>query len=130
MLKVDKETLADMEEGYPGIIKQIMNIENNTIPACPYCGSDNTASVQGGCIGRTINIFSATTKFRLEANIPNSLGAYFCNFCGKYFGNRLIYNFTGGKNKKQAVYEINYEDVCVCWDWEVKNEEMFYSREE
>ena len=84
MLKVNQSTLIDLEEKYPGITKQIMRFENAQLPACTNCKSDNTADVQVGIIGRTINIAAATTKFRLIPNGPKP-GDYFCNDCGKYF---------------------------------------------
>jgi hypothetical protein len=84
MLKVDKETLDHMESGYPGIMKNILYFEEAILPPCPCCTSENTAIVQCGIIGRTINIVTATTKFRLIPNGPVP-GKYFCNKCGHYF---------------------------------------------
>ena len=73
-----------MEEGYPGVKENINWFEKADLPRCSRCGSDDTATVQCGIIGRTINIVAATTKFHLLANGPKP-GEYFCNACRKYF---------------------------------------------
>ena len=70
MLKQTKKQLAQWEKQYDGITKQIMQFEKAVLPLCPKCGSNNTADVQVGIIGRTMNISAATTKFRLIANGP------------------------------------------------------------
>ncbi len=85
MLKFDKKILQNLEISYPGIIDQIMRFENAELPACIFCGSDDTANVQVGIIGRTINISGATTKVKLIVNGPKP-GIYYCNTCKKYFG--------------------------------------------
>ena len=85
MLKVDQNTLAEMERQHPGLVKTIMHFENDELPACPHCASDNTAEVQVGIIGRTIYLASATTKAKLVPNAMNKLGKYFCNHCNKFF---------------------------------------------
>ena len=85
MLKVDQETLDEMEQQHHGIIKTIMFFENAELPVCSHCGSSNTADVQVGIIGRTIYIASATSKFKLVPNVPDKKGKYFCNECGKFF---------------------------------------------
>jgi hypothetical protein len=69
MLKVDKENLGEMEIKYPGIRETILHFEETKLPVCPRCGSDDTASVQSGIIGRTINISAATTKFKLTRGL-------------------------------------------------------------
>ena len=84
MLKRDKETLDDMEKSYPGILEQILCFEEAKLPICPRCGSENTANVQVGIIGRTIHISSATTKFKLIPHGPKP-GGYFCNICNEFF---------------------------------------------
>lgn len=85
MLKVDQNTLDEMERQHPGLVKTIMQFENAELPACSLCGSDNTAEVQVGIIGRTIYLVSATTKAKLVPNAMNKLGKYFCNHCNKFF---------------------------------------------
>jgi hypothetical protein len=85
MLKVDQNALAEMERQHPGLVKTIMQFENAEVPACPHCGSGNTAEVQVGIIGRTISLVSATTKAKLVPNVMNKLGKYFCNVCHKFF---------------------------------------------
>jgi hypothetical protein len=66
MLKVNQETLKDFEGKHSGITEQIMQFENAVLPVCPDCKSDNTANVQVGIIGRTMNIAAATTKYKLN----------------------------------------------------------------
>ncbi len=85
MLKVDQKTLDKMESQYEGILKTIMYFENASVPACPHCGSNNTADVQVGIIGRTIYLAAATTKVTLVPNMKDRLGEYFCNECRKFF---------------------------------------------
>ena len=84
MLKINKETLDHIEKQYPGIGKTILYFEKATLPVCSRCGSEDTADVQCGIIGRTINIAAATTKFKLIANGPKP-GKYFCNACNECF---------------------------------------------
>jgi hypothetical protein len=85
MLKVDQETLDKMESQYTGIIESIMRFENAELPPCPHCGSEDSADVQVGVIGRTMSISAATSKFTLIPNGPRP-GRYRCNSCKKYFG--------------------------------------------
>jgi hypothetical protein len=84
MLKIPMEKLQDYESDHPGITEQIWDFENAILPACSLCGSEDTADVQVGIIGRTIYIHSATTKFHLTPNGPKK-GRYFCNSCRSYF---------------------------------------------
>ncbi len=84
MLKIDKDRLNQMEREHPGIAETILRFEEATLPACSRCGSDDTADVQCGIVGRTISIAAATTRFRLDANGPKP-GKYFCNSCEKFF---------------------------------------------
>jgi hypothetical protein len=86
MLKVHQKDLEHMESEYSGIIKTILRFENAELPSCPHCGSNDTADVQVGIIGRTISIAAATTKVKIVPNAEDSLGKYFCNHCGKFFG--------------------------------------------
>ncbi len=84
MITRSKSDLEEMEKQHPGIIDQIMRFENADLPSCPHCGSEDTANVQVGIIGRTIYIKAATTKVSLIPNGPKP-GRYFCNHCRKYF---------------------------------------------
>jgi len=84
MLTVDKKTLSQMERQRPGIKETILRFENAELPACPSCGSENTADVQIGIMGRTIYIASASTKVKLIPNSPKP-GKYFCNVCKEFF---------------------------------------------
>ena len=74
-----------LEERYPGITEQIHRFENAKLPICPNCGSEDTASVQVGIIGRTMNIAASTRKFHLVPNMSYKNGEYYCNKCGKSF---------------------------------------------
>ena len=74
-----------VEEQYPGITEQMKLFQEAELPSCPHCGSENTASVQVGIIGRTIKLAASTSKFKLVQNMENKLGEYFCNECRKYF---------------------------------------------
>ena len=84
MLKIDKEALDRMEEQHPGIGETILFYEEYPLPVCSRCGSEDTAKVGCGIIGRTIYIAAATTKFKLIPNDPKP-GAYFCNTCNEFF---------------------------------------------
>jgi len=84
MLKIDKQTLDHIEIQYRGIRETILQFEEAKLPACRRCRSEDTADVQCGIIGRTINIAAATTKFKLFANGPKP-GRYFCNACNEFF---------------------------------------------
>lgn len=85
MLKIDKERLDHMEKQYPGIVEQILFREEATLPVCSRYGSENTAKVACGIIGRTIYIAAATTKFKLIPNGPKPGAYYFCNTCNEFF---------------------------------------------
>ena len=84
MLTLDEEKIKRLEAKFPGIGDAILAYESARLPACPGCGSDDTASVQVGVEGRTLSIASATTKFRLIPKRPKP-GKYFCNICKQYF---------------------------------------------
>lgn len=94
MIKVSWATITHMEKNYPGITGNIFHFELMKIPPCEHCESANTASVQAGFIGRTINIAVATTKFKLFANY-NGKGIYFCNSCKAQFGPKERSNSRG-----------------------------------
>jgi len=83
MIKVSNESIECMEKSYPGIKEQIYWFDNQKLPPCPLCKSEDTADVQVGIIGRTIYICCATTKFKLMAN--EKPGKFYCNSCYKFF---------------------------------------------
>lgn len=85
MIRITEDEIVRLESNYPGITEQIWSLEQADLPACPACGSTDTASVQVGIIGRTINIGAATTKIHLMLN-ANKDGVYYCNDCRKQFG--------------------------------------------
>ena len=76
---------VNIEDNYPDITEQIRRFVEAELPSCPHCGSENTASVQVGMVGRAITIASATAKVKLVPNAKDKLGIYFCNVCKKYF---------------------------------------------
>jgi hypothetical protein len=78
-------TKENLEEIYPGITEQIRLFVEAELPSCTHCGSEDTASVQVGMVGRAAMIGDATKKVKLVPNAKDKLGAYFCNVCGKYF---------------------------------------------
>ena len=84
MLNVGEATIAFKERQYPGITEQIWRFENAVLPPCPNCGYGDTADVQFGVIGRTINISMATTEFRLISNGPKP-GKFYCNACKEFY---------------------------------------------
>ena len=67
----------NMEDSYPDITEQIRRFAEAELPSCPHCGSDNTASVQVGIIGRAITIAASTPKVKLVPNAKDKLGLYF-----------------------------------------------------
>ena len=73
------------KDNYPDITEQIRRFAEADLPSCPHCGSEDTASVQVGMVGRAITIAASTTKVKLVPNAKDKLGIYFCNECGKYF---------------------------------------------
>ena len=85
MIRKTEDQMKQLESQYPGITEQIWRFEQADLPACMACGSADTASVQVGVMGRTINIGAATTKIHLMLN-GNDEGIYFCNVCRKQFG--------------------------------------------
>lgn len=85
MIKVSEEVLDQVEGQYPGIKESIYRFEAAVLPACTHCGSEDTANVQCGVIGRTIHIAYCTSKFKLIPNGPKP-GPYYCNACEKCFG--------------------------------------------
>jgi len=76
---------VDIEDDYPDVTEQIRRFAEAELPACPHCGSEHTASVQVGIIGRAITIAASTTKVKLVPGPKDKLGIYFCNECKKYF---------------------------------------------
>lgn len=85
MIRKTEDELKQLEGQYPGITEQIWRFEQADLPACPVCGSTDTASVQAGVIGRTMNINLATTKIHSMLNWVGK-GIYFCNNCKRQFG--------------------------------------------
>jgi len=81
---MDKDRLDKLERDYPGISESIRHYDEAEIPVCPQCGSNDTASVQIGIVGRTIAIAGMTRKFFLIPNGPRP-GKYFCRACRQYF---------------------------------------------
>ena len=85
MIKLDEDTLARMEEQYPGLRETIRFCDEAQLPACPQCRSGDTAVCTAGMVGRAIYLCAATTKVKLHLNGPYP-GKHFCNACQRYFG--------------------------------------------
>lgn len=83
MLKMSASEIEMMEAEYPGIAKSIAAFEEETLPTCPRCQSNDTARVQVGVVGRSMHIAMATTKFKLVPNAAS--GHHFCNACSAHF---------------------------------------------
>ena len=105
MIKISEDSIRKLEQSYPGITEQIQHFEALELPACPVCGSDDTASVQVGMIGRTINLCGATSKFHLIPN-GNDKGIYYCNDCRQQFGpsRRQENNPPGQSDKDRPIF--------------------------
>ena len=84
MLKVNDTTIAHLESQYPGISEQIRSLEDAQLPACPVCGSADTARVLCGVTGRTMHLVLATTKAALLASSP-AAGHHLCHACKQLF---------------------------------------------
>lgn len=84
MSKEDKKKSA-LEEQYPGITEQIQQYEKAKLPACLHCGSEDTAKVRAGIVGRSIAISASTRKMKLVPNKDKDMGDYFCYACQRYF---------------------------------------------
>jgi len=82
MVKKKKE--INIEETYPGVTKQIDRYKQEKPPSCSHCGSDNTADVMVGIIGRSITI-AAETGAKLVPNVKDRLGTYWCRNCKRFF---------------------------------------------
>lgn len=101
MIKVTEDTIKQMEQNYPGITEQIQRFEGMELPSCPICGSDDTASVQVGIIGRTIHLAGATSKFHLIPN-GNDKGIYYCNVCRQQLGPSRRQDKSSGDQSEKA----------------------------
>ena len=83
MFKVGEDRLKSTKASHPGFIEMVNHFENADIPICPFCGSNDTATVNVGIIRLTMYLTMATTKFHLRAN--ERPGDYYCNACKKYY---------------------------------------------
>jgi hypothetical protein len=83
MLTVTEEWLRKAEETYPGFRDTLSYYESLDLPACPRCGSANSAKVTTGLVGRSVALAAATTKMKL---LPNGHPADFhCGDCDHFF---------------------------------------------
>lgn len=78
-------SITMMEKQHPGITEQFLRYDNEELPPCLHCGSQDTAKVHAGVVGRTIYLAGASRKFKLVPNRSDEIGTYFCNECKKYF---------------------------------------------
>ena len=104
MIKLDQETLVLMDSNYQGFLAHLPRLEGKDIPPCSSCGLNDTAVVQCGVVGRTINLAAATAKFHLLRN-QNGERPYFCNSCREYFG--------AGVARKENFEKVYYRPVNV-----------------
>lgn len=65
MLKVPLARLQIMDRGYPGLRDGVILREHAPRPACPHCGSADTAEHGGAFTGRALNEAAATTRLKL-----------------------------------------------------------------
>lgn len=84
MLMIDSAKLNQIERDYPGIRDAILRLDATVLPECPCCGSDDTAVVKCGLVGRSMTMAIATTRLKLQPNGP-APGKYFCHACSEYF---------------------------------------------
>ena len=84
MSEGDDPRLEEWEQDYPGIGEQIERHQSAELPPCPHCGSESTAVVGVGAVGRAILLSSTCSKFKLIGNGPKP-GEYFCNSCQQFF---------------------------------------------
>ncbi len=84
MRTVAAHQLVELEIRFPGITASIAELEAATLPACPACQSNDTATVHVGVIDRLLAMASATSKLKLVADGP-AAGAHHCNACGSFF---------------------------------------------
>jgi hypothetical protein len=83
MIKVDESFIRGVEERYPGFRETLEYYESLRVPRCAACGSDATAKVVSGLIGRTMHLAAATTKVKL---LPNGRPTdFFCTACDRVF---------------------------------------------
>ena len=80
----EEDKIRDSEIGYPGISSEIRHYEEAKLPSCFHCGSNETARVSIGLVGRSMTIAGRTKKMKLLANGPKP-GTYFCRACDKYY---------------------------------------------
>lgn len=85
MLTVPESFLDSLEQKYPGIKDQVLSVDAADLPPCDSCGSSDTATVQCGLVGRSINVGGCTSKLKLIPNGPGP-GLLWCNGCESFFG--------------------------------------------
>ena len=84
-LQISNDALNKLNDQYEGIRDQILSFEAMELPQCVSCGCEDTAIIQVGVIGRTMNIAIATSKIKLVSNANSDHGKYFCNACETFF---------------------------------------------
>lgn len=116
MIKKTYRELRKSERDYPGIIKDIRPYENAVLPVCPNCGSNHTATVIAGIIGRTICMVGSTTRIKLHPNRPFE-GSYYCNDCTAYYeaDGRFCFRKIPQPEPRPVQQERTYEEgVALC----------------
>jgi hypothetical protein len=105
MIKLDPEALERLESQHPGVTEQILRFEKATLPICGRCGSDDTAEVNVGIVGRSIAIASGTSKFTLIPDGPKP-GRFWCRACSEFFDDQGLKS-----NDKSACRKPRSRDV-------------------
>lgn len=84
--KKTKPKITSAMKQYDKKVEELLpEIQEEVLPSCPHCGSEDTARVHVGVIGITMQLAASTKKFKLVPNINNKLGTYFCNKCEKFY---------------------------------------------
>lgn len=60
----------------------VRRYENAKLHPRDQCESADTAQVGAGIVSRSIHLAAATTKFKLNPNLP---GRFYCNTCEENF---------------------------------------------
>ena len=86
MLMIDKETQAHIEKQYPGIGETILYFEKASLPAYSRCGSEDTAEVGVGLVGRSSHRLAGRTDHHVAvadslAKLASSAQVAHCQRC-------------------------------------------------
>ena len=79
-----EQRIAEAEAIYPGLRRQLAEIESWALPPCPNCGSAETAVLLVGMTGRTIALAALSDRIQLFAN-RDEPGERWCRNCSRAF---------------------------------------------